>query len=509
MSLELRIHAVDETGAPVAGAVVRDGDEVVATTDAGGLATVEDVETGFASVTVSHTMPAEARVVLSLGEGSSGVIERTVTLHRGAALRGSVVAPDGSALPDAMIEIWSEVDDMGFVESDTDGKWCVPAMRAGAYEARAGADGYARGPVVAGTHDGRTDQLGVVLRVATGARLHGRVHERDGQPVAGADVYTEMQPGDARRTIADADGRFETSGLGAGRHLISAAGGRWRSSVVMPGDGGELALDIELPDPVPAPDASRAHELPDDATSPPVPTATLAGRVVRDGAPVEKFAIVRRGLAAYRWITDPAMIIATDGRFTLRDLRESSCTVHVLALGSEWTSTETLDLEPGSTLDLGDIALQRGLRIAGRVTNSLGEPISGADVMIGRPRRSDALHDAVEGNFATRSGLDGAFVFDGVHLHDAHTRVSACHPAHGASLHKSLGGVDETVDLVLVPTGRIEGTIAPNSTMHSGLIVRATAPEGGGEIVNARPSGFFSVENLPMCQGSCRMTLVA
>ncbi len=112
MSLALRIHAVDETGAPVSGAVVRDGDEVVATTDAGGVAIVNDVETGFASVTVSHPMPAEVRLVLSFGEGSSGVIDRTVALRPGAALRGTVAAPDGTPLRDAMVQICSRRHDV-------------------------------------------------------------------------------------------------------------------------------------------------------------------------------------------------------------------------------------------------------------------------------------------------------------------------------------------------------------------------------------------------------------
>jgi hypothetical protein len=494
MSLAVRIHAVDETGAPVEGAVVHDGDIAVATTDANGVAVVSNVDTFFATVTVSHSMPAEARLVFSFGEGSSGIIDRAVTLRRGAALRGTVVTPDGTRLPGAVVQIWSEADDTAFIESDSDGNWCMSAMRAGAYEVRAGADGYARGPVVAGTHDGQTDQVDIVVRVIGGARLRGRVHERDGQPAVGVDVYAEMHPGDDNRATTDADGRFEISGLGAGRHRISVAQGRWISTVVMPDDGGELELDIELPDSVPGSIVESSDD--DDATSEPVPTARLTGRVVCDGRPVSKFAIVRKGLADYRWTTDPAFIVATDGRFTLSDLRESSGTVHVLALGTAWTSTETLELEPGASLDLGDIVLERGLRITGTVCNTLGEPISNARVVIGRPRRDDALHDAVEGNFATTSGPDGTFVFDGVHVDDAQTRISACHPVHGASLHELLGGVDETVDLVLVPTGRIEGTLEPNSAMRSDLIVRAAIGEHGVGIVTARPSGFFAIENL-------------
>jgi hypothetical protein len=489
MSLTLRVRAIDETGAPVAGASVRREDETVVTTDADGVAIVDNIRVGFASVTVSHSMPAEAQLVFSFGKGSSGVIDCTMTLRRGAPLRGTVVTPAGTPLPDAIVEVWCENDGTKFLESDSHGNWSVPAMLAGDYEVRAAAEGYARGRAIAGTHDGRGEQQGAVVRVAIGARLHGHVRDEAGLPVAGVRVYTEMQPGDDRSTTTDADGRFEICGLGAGRHLVGLP--HWRSSIVMRGDGHEQELEIELPA-MPAPDSGASPPQEDEPA-----TATLTGRVLRDGAPMSRFAIVRKGLVPYRWITDPAMIHASDGRFTLAELRESPCTVHVLALGSAWAATETIELEPGATLDLGDIALSRGLRIAGTVRNAAGDPIAGAHVTIGTPFRDhDPLHDAVDGNFATTSDSDGAFVFEGVYVRDPRVRLFACHPVHGASVQQSLNGTDETLRVVLVSTGGIDGVIEPHSVMSGGVIVRAVAPDGGSRVVRVRPSGLFTVENL-------------
>lgn len=495
MTLLLRVRAIDETGAPVAGALVRTDDDHVATTDADGVALVSGVDTGFAMVTVSHSMPAEAHLVFSLGEGSTGILERTVTLRRGAPLSGTVVTPDDSPVPGAIVEVWSATGTR-YAEADADGNWCVPAMLAGPYEVRAGAAGYARGRAISGVHDGRTELHGVVVRVATGARLHGRVRDSAGQPVAGVRVCTELQPGDDSSAITDADGRFEIRGLGAGRHYVTAAQGLWTSGVVVPGDGGELELDVELPAPSPTPPASPAAAARKETSSLAAPAA-LAGRVLRDGSPVSQFVIVRKGLAAYHWTSQPAIIHAVDGRFELTGLREPSCTVHVLALGSEWASTDTLVLQPGATLDLGDIVLRPGLRIAGTVCDPAGAPVAGARVEIGSPRHDDdALIDAVEGNFATTSGSDGAFVFDGVHLDGPRIGVSASHPLHGASLEQPLTGSDEAVRLVLLPTGSIDGEIEPYSQMHGSLIVRAHAPGGGGRVASVRPSGFFEVENL-------------
>ena len=420
MSVNLRVRAIDETGAPVPGALVRSDDETLATTDADGVATV-GIDTGFDCVTVSHSMPAEVQLLFSLGEGSSGVIERTVTLRRGAPLFGTVTAPDGSPLPDAIVEVWTAAGTT-FVESDDEGCWQVPAMQAGPYEVRASAQGYARGPAIVGTHDGRTEQRGVALRVASGARLHGRVRNTAG-PVAGTHVYAEMRPGDDCSATTDTDGTFEIVGLGPGRHHVSV--GSWRSSVVMPGDGGDHEFEIELPDQEATP-ASSTERQGDDVPSAAPPTATLTGRVVRNGAPVSQFAIVRKGLAGYRWITQPAIIHSPDGRFTLTGLRESSCTVHALALGSAWASTATIALEPGATLDIGDIELPPGFRVAGTVCNVAGDPVEGARIVVaGGPGHDDPFMDAVQGNFATVSRSDGTFLLDGIHLR---ARTSDCPP---------------------------------------------------------------------------------
>lgn len=482
---------MNETGAPVSGALVRTDDETVATTDADGIAIVA-IDTGFALVTVSHSMPAEVQLVFSLGEGSSGLIERTITLRRGAPLRGTVTAPDGSPLPDAIVEVWTAAGTT-FVETDADGRWHVPAMQAGPYEVRASAPGYARGPAIVGTHDGRTEQHGVALRVARGARLHGMVRNTAG-PVAGVRVYTETRPGDDRSTTTDPDGRFELVGLGRGRHHVSVGG--WTSSVVMPGDGGDHELEIELPEPEAVPASSM--ERPDD-DDPVVPqaTSTITGRVVRDGAPVTQFAIVRKGLARYQWITRPAIVHSSDGRFTLTGLRESSCTVHALALGSAWASTGTTVLQPGGTLDLGDIELRPGFRVSGTVCNVAGEPVESARVVVaGGPTHGDPFMDAVEGTFATATRSDGTFLFDGIHLAGAHVRLSASHPAHGASLEHPLAGADQEIRLELVPTGSIDGDIGPYGDGFGAVIIRAEVPEHGGGVAHVRPSGSFTFENV-------------
>lgn len=486
MSLKLRVRAIDEAGAPVAGAVVRHADEQVAITDADGVAMVDGVRTGFWMVTVSHAMPAEAHLIFKLGEGSSGVIERTVTLRRGAPLRGIVMTPGGAPVPKAIVEVWSADDRTLFVESDEHGNWSVTAMQAGAYELRAGADGYERGPVVSGTHDGCSEQQGVIVRVAIGARLFGRVRDAEGQPVVGANVHVEQRPGTEQGATTDAEGRFEITGLGAGQHRVSV--GSWTSTADMR-DGEHRELDIEL---------QRAEDAVDEECAAPssTPTACVTGRVLRDGAPVSRFAVVRKGFDEHRWTTDPALIAAADGRFTMSELREASCSIHVLALGSAWTCTETIELVPGTTRDLGDIVLQRGLRIAGTVRNVDGEPISGARVTIGSTMYDDPLRDAVDGNFATTSNSDGTFAFDGVHLRDARVRIVASHSVHGASLEPLLTGSDETLELVLVPSGGIDGVIEPNSSAFVGVIVRGDVPERGSRVARVRPSGAFAVENL-------------
>ena len=80
MSITLRLSVIDESGAPVPGAIVRN-DKASVTTGADGVATIGGIDTGFDSVTVEHPMPAEAQLLFSLGEGSSAPLGGTVARH--------------------------------------------------------------------------------------------------------------------------------------------------------------------------------------------------------------------------------------------------------------------------------------------------------------------------------------------------------------------------------------------------------------------------------------------
>lgn len=506
MSLSLRVHVLDESGAPLSGATVRAGEANTAVTDADGIATIDGIEPGWTSVAVSHAMPAVATLGLSLEDGSCGVIERTVTLRRGAPLGGRVLSPDGVPLPDALVEVWCDEHRTLYLETDANGTWLAPAMQPGEFEVRASADGYARGRAVTGTHGGRTARLDVDVRTARGARLCGVVRDATGVPVADARIYTEMQPGDDRHGTTDAAGRFDIQGLGAGRHHVSVAGGRWRSSVVMPADGEELELDVTLPAEAAAATATSCAPSRERSAAPaPTPTATLIGRVLRDGAPVSRFAILRRGNAAYRWIAGPAMIHTPDGRFTLSDLRQPSCSVHVLALGSAWANTDTVILPPGETVDLGDIALVPGVRITGTVHDSRGAAVGGATVTVGSRAHSDhgPLADAVDGYFEATTDARGAFAIEGVHLRHRNTRIRAQHPLHGVSLEQPIAvrGRRDRIRrkpflLTLQPTGAIDGEIEAIAH-NASVIVRGDRPELGSRVISVRPSGRFAVEGLP------------
>ena len=172
MGVTIRLRVIDEAGAALAGATVSGFDGRLAITDEHGVATLE-VSPGFDCLAVTHPKPAEAQLVFSLGEGSAGVLDRTITLRAGAPLGGTVLSADGTPVAEAMVQVWWPDGYATFVESDTNGAWLVPAMHAGEFEARASGPDFARGSAVVGTHDGRTARTDIVLRVATGARLHG------------------------------------------------------------------------------------------------------------------------------------------------------------------------------------------------------------------------------------------------------------------------------------------------------------------------------------------------
>ena len=101
--------------------------------------------------------------------------------------------------------------------------------------------------------------------------------------------------------------------------------------------------------------------------------------------------------------------VGADGRFRIERFPPGSYALGVLAprFAGRRVEAEVSGAEP--VVDLGDIALEQGLAIRGRVRSSAGGPIADAEIATGG---FDMMRGGVMVD--TRSGPDGSFVLAGV-----------------------------------------------------------------------------------------------
>jgi hypothetical protein len=174
--------------------------------------------------------------------------------------------------------------------------------------------------------------------------------------------------------------------------------------------------------------------------------------------------------------------------------REWTCAVSVFALGSTWTRTPPFALQAATIHELGDIELVPGARVAGVVRDIDGKPVAGATVSFGTtPDPQNELEASASGYYRTRSLDDGSFLFESVYIAER-TVIAASHDSIGTSRSVPIE-TDATVELVLVPTGAIDGVLEQAGRI-TGLLLHGQTPGCGNRLCDVRPSGAFAIEGL-------------
>ncbi len=288
------------------------------------------------------------------------------------------------------------------------------------------------------------------------ATFTGRLIEHDGAPVAGLEVVLlELRPGFLARTAEDAlagplpgneveiarartdeSGRFR---LGRARHRtmhflgIDLGGQRATFRIIdkqaLPGE------EIELGDVVLAATALVRGKLVDADGAPVagarVRTAPLPAMVgalglheVRPGSavllPGKRFDAV---IELPEWMlryTDrfpvPTTFSEPDGSFELAGVVEGENTLFVDRPGVASKTIELGFLLRDTERDLGKVALGRGQTVSGLVTDSIGEPVPGAEVLAGKSNLAGGMSGSMFAIVqpAGRTDENGAFELRGL-----------------------------------------------------------------------------------------------
>jgi large repetitive protein len=381
---------------------------------------------------------ARGFVTQSLRRVASGPL--AVRLEKGGVITGVVREADGKRpVAGARVAVdgglplpsgWEEDATRNETTTDAAGRFRLEGIGRAPVTLAARARGFGRAERT-DVHAGAT----VELFLFPGASLAGVVRDDAGRPVEGALVRAEGDQswGAPPPERSDARGEFQMAGVQPGEYTVLAReGGRAPGiAVVIVDPDGAATASLTLSD------GGYATGRIVDAEGRPV-----AGRVR-----VEAFD--GRGLPTFA-----SDLLAADakagGKFALGPLPLGSLGV---AVSAPRYSTRHVDAEMparGRTADFGDIALEAGLSIRGRVRDREGSGIAGAAVSAtrrgsGSPSEGEAVCEE-----------DGSFLVGGLEAgsHD----VSVVAPGYAAA-HATTTPGGEPLDLVLEPGGEIAGRV--------------------------------------------------
>ena len=434
---------------------------------------------GLAARTVEKAMPGGAPLAIALAKGGfiEGVVKDGATGQTVPAARvearevaGAIGAPweAGAGLVDAT--------------SDDKGRFRLEGLASGRHTVTGSARGFGRA-----THGNVALGQRVELFLTAGASIAGTVRDPAGRPVQGAVVRVEPEtrglsmPPTSR---TGRDGRYDVFGLGAGTHRVLvhhpefapalAAG----ISVEM---GTETGADVTLERGVPV-----VGRMVDPAREPASGQVVLADL---DGAPARSFSSVVRADAG------------PDGRFQVARLPVGSHVLTATAPGFVPRRVEAEVRRADAKVDLGDVTMEAGHAIRGRVTTSSAAPIAGARV-IGFPSRGGMGMAGFSGPLEASTDAEGRFVVAALTPGAYRLQIEA--PGHAPGRQVADAGGPE-VQIVLTAAGTIKGSVVDERARPlEGAFASAEAARADGEMrvvmsPNRRPSsedGRFVLENL-------------
>jgi protocatechuate 3,4-dioxygenase beta subunit len=398
---------------------------------------------------VAHTVRFEARGLAGRTvEKARPGTPLDVALAKGGVIEGTV-RDGGSGQPVAQVRVqaraemalslpWEATAGVSETVTDAKGRFRLEGLGSGTHTVWARAKGLGSGRK-SGALPGRPADL----YLFPGATLSGTVWGPGDARVAGAVVRAEPDTPAWRASlppvVSDAQGRYQIDGLDAGNYRLVARHKDFAPGLVVAvaiERGADTQADIALDKGSRV--AGRLVAGPEQA---------VAGRVTIqeiDGQPAPQ--ALREVLRAEA---------GADGRFRVEMLPAGGHVLGVTAPGYASKRVEANVPPGGRDVDLGDVELETGLAIRGRVRDGTGRPIAAANIS-GYQARSMAAPYPVQ----SISEADGSFVLAG--LQPGSYRVNATAPGY-AGADRPLEAGAEKVELVLSPAGSISGAVVDDA----------------------------------------------
>lgn len=329
------------------------------------------------------------------------------------------------------------------------------------------------------------NEVALVLDV-TGT-LVGSVVDKAGKPIAEAQVIAEPEwTGSTtqraewgirgiQEAVADQAGAFTFAGLPDGTYRVRAA---------RPG-AAEAALAL-TPGVVAKPGAAAIKVV-----------------VAADGRAIGKVELQGKAPAAFALTlgqTNPVPFATKDGSFALP---AAGGTFPLTVSGPGFVElTKTVTIEEGKDTDVGTITVTAGRSISGRVLDANGTPIAKATVAAGDLLTGGGaelyIKDESINAQDTETDEHGRFVMQGFGQGPVTIVAGKGELGRSASLRVPAGTDSVTVDLVLAPTTKLEGTVTKSGAPLADTVIIAN-PIGAlasNFFVTTGPDGAFTLDTL-------------
>jgi beta-lactamase regulating signal transducer with metallopeptidase domain/protocatechuate 3,4-dioxygenase beta subunit len=412
----------------------------------------------------------QGRIAVTLLKGAAiegivrdGVTRRPVALALVRGRAAGVGVPSVPAEPDA---------GMAVATADKDGRYRLEGLVRGTHLVTATAPGYASGEREAA--DGAT---GVDLFLSVGASVSGTVSGDDGKPVSGATVDAECDIPCSTRVAGartDGQGRYALLGLESNDYHVLVRHPAFAPAVASaaPKLGILTPLDVRLEKGV-----------------------RVVGRLVGADERAVRGRVVLQALdgveAPSRLNEQMRAVAGADGRFALAGLPRGVHTLAVFPVGYAAARAEVSISGREPVVDIGDVRLETGLIVRGRVHDASGGPVKGAVVRASGTGPSERRGASGSGE----SEEDGRFVVAGLEKGAYRVTATAKGYAPSATVDADAGGT--SIDIVLAPEGKITGTVVSETgepLRDCRLSARSTSgTEGGVAHATPSPNGRFEV----------------
>jgi hypothetical protein len=361
---------------------------------------------------------------------TEGTVDVRVIVVPSSSVRVRLIGTGDATFPRLRARLFHEGGSSGAPHVEANGEIVFPDVPPGAVVALVKAKGF-RAAFAQGAAAAETPLVLSVPLVPIGT-IAGVVVDPDGSPMPGARVDVVTRRGD-HHLVSDPEGRFEVADpFDAAGELTAAWPAQTRRSWRV----------FRTPEPM----AVRAP-----ATGLRVVVVPVGGVRLRlvdaDGAPILSHANVSIDGAGAPGAGNRYGSTMKEGVFALGDLLDGTYSVNTF-VGSWPRHSRDVTIVNGRPVDLGDLVVDPGGPLEGRVVDSAGRPIANAWV--------GAASDEVGGTSGSKTDADGAFRIEGV-PRDLTVQLRA--QCKGYLQHVAPAVAGERAELRLLRPGKIRGRV--------------------------------------------------